>query len=304
VNRSVEIADAVLTRSVQLHRVAAGLIKKVESALPALRRLIIADVLSSASPAFSIPQGISRVFAELCSQLVAGMRVVSDAQAEFFDGVLFSPVRGRVMFFRSDSFLLPSVLGASFEDYLDRFRADLEFKALAAYRVVLANPRGEAMVSRDFLQREVYATIAGLDALIRTFVVAVQNSALLAASKFLAEDCNLIQLSVLDNRTTEICREYADDQWTRDLEPVGHAHPFNAGPPRHWNCRSVLSVVFPGDDISSLNLSDWLAGKTSHQLDKLFGSKNVRLYRRGLLSLSDLVRQANRPLRPDSLASV
>ena len=49
-------------------------------------------------------------------------------------------------------------------------------------------------------------------------------------------------ISVLDGRTSGICRARAGRLWTLEGAPIGHTLPFYR-PPLHWNCRSHFVAV-------------------------------------------------------------
>lgn len=49
-------------------------------------------------------------------------------------------------------------------------------------------------------------------------------------------------ISVLDGKTSGICRARANRLWTLEGAPIGHTLPFYR-PPLHWNCRSHLIAV-------------------------------------------------------------
>jgi hypothetical protein len=54
-------------------------------------------------------------------------------------------------------------------------------------------------------------------------------------------------ISVLDGRTSGICRARAGRLWTLEGAPIGHTLPFFR-PPLHWNCRSHLVAVMHAFD--------------------------------------------------------
>jgi hypothetical protein len=51
---------------------------------------------------------------------------------------------------------------------------------------------------------------------------------------------------VLHNSAT--CIAYSDKLWTLEKAPLGHALPFNNGTPRHFSCRSTITVITPSWD--------------------------------------------------------
>ena len=110
------------------------------------------------------------------------------------------------------------------------------------------------------------------------------------------------QISVLDNRTTEICRAYAWRKWDATYEPVGHKLPFQGGPPRHPNCRSRVVMVFLSDpEPAHVTFQQFVERLSPGRQTEIFGSKQLRLWRSGVITDSELIRQANRPLSIDAL---
>ena len=95
----------------------------------------------------------------------------------------------------------------------------------------------------------------------------------------------------LDSRTCAQCLAY--DGSTYDLEgaPTGDTVlPLNGGPPYHMNCRGMLVPVMEGSAPSGgLSAEDWLDRKTPAQQDDILGKGRAALYRKGSLTLRDLV---------------
>lgn len=107
------------------------------------------------------------------------------------------------------------------------------------------------------------------------------------------------QISVLDNRTTQICRAYAWKIWNMHFEPVGHKLPYDGGPPRHANCRSHIVMILLDDPVKETTFKDWLNQKPQAAQDKIFGKKKMDMWRRGVITDTDLIRQRDRQLTLD-----
>lgn len=87
-------------------------------------------------------------------------------------------------------------------------------------------------------------------ALARTAFNAVANN---ARVKALEENSDLlrgyVQISHLDERTTDICIRYAGAEWDLNFNPIGEKRlPYDGGCPRHFNCRSVISPLLKSWD--------------------------------------------------------
>jgi hypothetical protein len=160
-------------------------------------------------------------------------------------------------------------------------------------------------------------------ALAHTAVTSVSKQDRLEAFRANSEVISAIQqVSTLDNRTTDICISYSDLTWdVNTLEPIGHSLPWAGGPPRHFNCRSVIVPVvkspqelgvktrakvpdevratMDGQAPSSLTFTDWLKGKSPSFQDEVLGVKKAKLFREG--KLVDLINFNARPVATTAL---
>lgn len=124
------------------------------------------------------------------------------------------------------------------------------------------------------------------------------------------------QISTLDSRTSDVCIAYSGKVWSLpDYKPVGHDLPFRNGPPRHWNCRSTLVPVtksfkelgIAADEIpkgtratvdgqvsADLSFDQWLKSQTQAFQDDLLGVGKADLWRKGKITLTDLIDQSGR----------
>lgn len=139
------------------------------------------------------------------------------------------------------------------------------------------------------------------------------------------------QVSTLDGRTTDICLAYSGAQWDMDYQPMnGTTLPYNnpdgtPGCPRHWNCRSLMvpvtrSLRDMGIDLdnfepqtrasengpvsASLSMNDWLATRTDAQLNEQLGKGRAALYRKGVITLQQLLDQSGNPLSLKDLEAI
>jgi SPP1 gp7 family putative phage head morphogenesis protein len=164
------------------------------------------------------------------------------------------------------------------------------------------------------------------EALVRTSVLQASNDARLAVYKRNGDVLRgLMQISTLDDRTSDICIAYDGAMWNLDGEPIdGTDLPFNGGPPRHWNCRSVLSPVtkswedlgikakelstgaraaLDGEVPAETKFGDWLERRSEAEQDRILGTGKAELWRSGKISLSQLVDMRGKPLTLDQLES-
>lgn len=164
--------------------------------------------------------------------------------------------------------------------------------------------------------------------LVHSSVQAAANNARLATYR---NNSRLIkgvrQLSTLDGRTSDVCIAYSDAEWDLDGNPLkGTTLPFNGGPPRHFSCRSILTPIpktfkdigldIPeptdvGQRASSLGpvagdttFDAFLKRQPASFADKVLGKGRAELWRKGKISLRDLVSGTGRPLTLDQLRAL
>lgn len=129
------------------------------------------------------------------------------------------------------------------------------------------------------------------------------------------------QISTLDSHTTVICMAYDMKTWDLEYRPVGHDLPYNTGCPRHFGCRSVIvpwlktyrELGLDIDEIEStrasmdgqvsdrLDFGEWLKGKSQAFQDEKLGPGRADLWRRGVITLSDLLDLRGNPLTLEQL---
>lgn len=199
----------------------------------------------------------------------------------------------------------------------------LQFKFAAQLRQGLANGETNAqIIARIVGKRGVpgIMDVAKRDAasLVQTSVQAVANSARLAT--FQANSDVLLgvrQLSTLDSHTSLICIAYSNQCWDLEGKPIlGTTLPFNGGPPRHFNCRSVLVGISDSASIENrkgtrasdegpidrkTSFDQFLQRKTKTYVDEMLGKGRADLWRAGKITLKDLVNGQGRPLSLDEL---
>lgn len=139
------------------------------------------------------------------------------------------------------------------------------------------------------------------------------------------------QLSTLDGHTTPICLAYDGAQWDMNYEPInGTTLPYknpdgSPGCPRHWGCRSVMVPIVKSFRDMGIDLDDfqpttrastdgqvdakitmdaWLKTRTDAQLDEQLGRGRADLYRRGVITLQQLLDQSGNPLSLKQLQDI
>lgn len=159
--------------------------------------------------------------------------------------------------------------------------------------------------------------------LVQTSVQAVANDA--RRTTFEAND-DLVkgfkQVSTLDSHTSIVCVSYSGASWTLDKKPINGSPPWNGGCPRHFNCRSVEVPLLKsfrdlGLDIDDFEPSqrassagpvdakttfdDFLKRQGVAYQEEVLGVGRAELWRKGKLTLRDLVSGEGRPLSLEEL---
>lgn len=107
----------------------------------------------------------------------------------------------------------------------------------------------------------------------------------------------LVHLSRLDSRTSEICIARAGKRWDRSTrQPIGHQLPY-ATPPLHPRCRSVVVPRIIGGDLpTDQSGEEFFKSLSTEEQDAIFGKGKAAMFRRGEIRASDLVDQSGRPI--------
>lgn len=134
-----------------------------------------------------------------------------------------------------------------------------------------------------------------------------------------------MHLSTLDTRTSTVCQVRDGKMWNTDYQPIGHSLPYQR-PPLHPRCRSILQLVMKDwkelgfDDVKEMpkstrasadgqvsektNYEEWLNSKSPEEQDKALGKGKADLWRRGVITFSDMLDQSARPLTLKELYSL
>jgi SPP1 gp7 family putative phage head morphogenesis protein len=164
------------------------------------------------------------------------------------------------------------------------------------------------------------------ETLVRTAIAETVNAAALQSFRDMEVVKALQQISTLDGKTSDICIAYSGLVWDSEtLEPIGHELQFNGGPPRHFNCRSRLVPVLKSFDELGIDATEvplatrasmdgavpgditfdtFLRGKSKKFQDELLGPGRARLWRKGKITLTQLVDFRGNPLTLDELEAL
>jgi SPP1 gp7 family putative phage head morphogenesis protein len=218
------------------------------------------------------------------------------------------------------------IQGAPSADWWNRQAGDTQFRFANAIRQGIAQGETNAQIVARIRKGSgamgpiVETSRRNAEALVRTSVQTVANATRLEVFK--ANDdilAGVRQISTLDGRTSDTCVAYSGAEWDTEGNPInGTKLPFNGGPPRHWNCRSVLTPIVkplpglpefrPSERASAdgpvradVTFAQWLAGKSKGFQDDLLGPGRAQLWRDDKITLQQLLDQRGRPLTLEQL---
>lgn len=133
------------------------------------------------------------------------------------------------------------------------------------------------------------------------------------------------QVSTLDSHTSKVCMAYSGCEWDLNYKPIGPKRkqlPYKGGTPRHFNCRSVevpitktfrelgLDINEPpvgtrasdeGQVKGDMTFDEFLKRKSNAYLDEKLGPGRAELFRKGKITLRDLVNGEGNPVSLEEL---
>ncbi|HHW7546543.1 TPA: phage minor head protein [Mannheimia haemolytica] len=217
------------------------------------------------------------------------------------------------------------IAGMPLESWFEKQGSELSFKFESTIRQGLLEGRQTPEIAKAT------AELFGIsrrhaDTLVITAVAKVADDAHKALRD---ENLDLIKgemhLSTLDTRTSTVCQVRDGKMWDTDYKPIGHSLPYQR-PPLHPRCRSILQLVMKDwkelgfDDVKEMpkstrasadgqvsektNYEEWLNSKSAEEQDKALGKGKADLWRRGVITFSDMLDQSARPLTLKELYSL
>lgn len=339
--KDFELADEIIARQIDIFRFAAGerqkvinllkqleddLIDKLRQAdLTATRRADLTRLLTQAQTAIN---DYYRRAADQVGQSLTGLARVEAASTAtslttVFQGALAVQLPSETYFSTLVSDTL--IQGAPSAQWWQRQAGDAAFRFANEVRQGLAQAETTDQIIRRIRAPGVMAvTRKNAATLVNTSVQTVANGARMATMRANADIVKGVkQLSTLDGHTSTICLAYSGGEWDMEGKPInGTKLPFNGGPPRHFNCRSVLvpitktfkelGVDLPepaattraasGGPLSAgTTMKEFIERKGKAFTDELLGPGRAELYREGKITLQQLVDQTGRPLTLEQL---
>lgn len=139
--------------------------------------------------------------------------------------------------------------------------------------------------------------------LTRTYIKAVSSEILfLSMNKNRDFIRGIKHVSILDSRTTQLCRRYDGAVWTMDGDPIPYgshkALPYLGEPPYHNNCRSVhvpitiaVSDDFDINGYGDISFDSWLRTLSEEEQIEILGKRFQSGWKNGDLKAEDWFRR-------------
>jgi SPP1 gp7 family putative phage head morphogenesis protein len=204
------------------------------------------------------------------------------------------------------------IQGAAQGAWWQKQAADVQFKFAGAVRQGLAGAEtNQQIVARVREVMDVSKRNAA--ALVQTSTATIANDARAAA---MAANDDLIVgyrgVATLDSKTCLTCAPLDGLEWTKAGKPIGHKFPLPSYP-LHFNCRCLLlGKVIDGEPggtrastdgqvSAALTFEGWLERQPIERQNDILGKGRAELYRKGTITLQDLVSGRGRPLTIEQL---
>lgn len=262
----------------------AALLLAVDFSRPAEVRVLIAHVKTL----------ISAAYAAISATSAASIKELAAIEAQFVVSTVNATTKAALL--TPTLTVTPAVAGRPLERWWDAQAKDTAFKVsntiresahkkldVEAIAQAIAVPLAAAQRNAQNLTHTAVQRVA-MDA--RNAVLSLNNTA------------GVEIVATLDSRTCAQCLAYDGSTYDGDGNPTGDTTlPFNGGPPFHFSCRCITSPLIDGQKPSGgLSAEKWLDSKSADQQDELLGKGRAALYRRGSITLRDLVGKTGKQL--------
>lgn len=194
------------------------------------------------------------------------------------------------------------IAGVTIANSMGRLAADLKYRIASGLRREIANGRTMVEASEVLMRGSpgsapvLNSTVNGLEVLVVTQMKGVADQARVSVVEQAGAQLRerLVygwqHISVLDNRTSDICWSRAFKVWDADRNPKGHDIPF-AMPPLHPRCRSRIAMVDLSQSVvGEFTFRQWAQRQGVAVLSRLFGAQMVARWTTGGITDADLLR--------------
>ena len=321
------IADSIIANSINLFRLTASEQRKAAVIIERMKRDLIAELASNGNLTLLNKRQIKQLISSAEKIILDYYIDLHLGIGETLDDLVDHEIAATTKAFTAIDigYVLPTqaiikslssdliIQGSPSKDWWAAQGEGLSFKFAAQVRQAIASGESKLKVI-DRILPVIETSKRGAYALVHTSIQTVANNTRLETFRANADVIDGVeQLSTLDGHTSTVCVAYSGGKWNLDGVPIkGTTLAFNGGPPRHWNCRSVLVPILkplPGFDLppgtrasdegqisATITFDKFLEGKTEQYQNELLGKGRAQLWRDGKITLKDLLNQSGRPL--------
>lgn len=245
---------------------------------------------------------IAETYETIATQSIASVVGLAPIEAQFVTTTVNRAVGAPILRLPHLTVSDPYVQGATLKDWWDAQAKDTAFKIANSIRAAVAKNLTTDQIAEMLTGPASPFTAAQRNAVSLSHT-AVQRMAMdarhvtLQANRRLVEGLQIV--ATLDSRTCAQCLAYDGATYDLEGEPIGDTTlPFRGGPEFHFNCRCGTVPIFrrlanikgadgkPGDGMSA---EEWLDSKSEAEQDDILGKGRAALYRKGNLTLRDLL---------------
>jgi SPP1 gp7 family putative phage head morphogenesis protein len=338
----MDLIDMIVAQALQLQRVSAGNEAEAEAILRELerelRQLLASQTLSEASKR-EVEAIIKQADAAIAARYsgAAGvvdtqgvMVVVAENTAKAMEGIAAGQIRALTAERLASLARAVLIDGAPSAAWWARQAEDTQFKFAGAVRQGIANGETQERIVARIAGRDGFMEIARRNArtLVHSSVMTAANRARLDTYRNNAEHADGVRwLATLDSNTCLRCSALDGAAWDFDGKPIeGNTLVWNGGPPAHFACRCVASVIPKSlDKLLGIEGLDKMIGQSRASsvegpikgdtsmtgflkrnpavAEEIMGKARVDMFLAGKLTLRNLVSGTGRPLTLDELAN-
>lgn len=327
-----EIANAIVSRELDLNRFDADLRKRVVKLLKELDDDVTNKLKGNISEwnktrlnalLKDIKEIVNKYYSDLNEFTQTDLQGVAKSEAKFMQSMISEKV-GVDLFNAMPSANQLAVLadssaiqGATTAQWWQKQSADVYFRVSSQIRMGYGSGEKIGTIA-DRVQGQMAVTRRNAEALVRTAVHTISSQ---ARERMYAENSSVMKgkvyVAVLDNRTSIQCIAYDGSTYDMDNKPIGKKSLPYRELPAHWNCRSMympiikswkeLGVDFPeipnrtrssmdGAVPQETTFAQFLDSKDQAFQDKVLGKGKAQLWRDGKITLQQLLDQTGNPI--------
>lgn len=321
-NKAEQIMTLALIRQIELQRVSTWMLQQLLPELDDIGNKIAIKVMEvdpfAVNRAVYQRQRLTNLQAEVDQLIFEVLRELAMRTEDYFKEINeISEEENRRNWFLiygagitiADASKIPEIMGVPVVDHFNKIANDLNFRTAISLRDAHQGAGNSAEMAERARQiarlpaSPIEQAKRSVEVTIRTGVDDIPTDVEVRSEPKSEIDPHGWQhISVLDSKTSDICRGRAWKIWDEEKKPVGHSLPFSS-PPLHPYCRSRLIMVFLNQPtVAPLTFPQFVGSLPEATAARLFGSANLKLWKQGKLTNSQLIRQQGRPMTIEALS--